>query len=156
MLWTILKECGVDVYHNKLVEVRCVCGKTAIVRATTIKSGKSKGCAACRNSRATRWQASHGHWKGNKSTATWRSWQAMHVRCRYPKHPAYHRYGGRGISVCQEWFDFGKFLADMGERPSGHSLDRIDNNGHYCKKNCRWSTPKEQAANRKQRGQCEL
>jgi len=71
------------------------------------------------------------------------------MRCLVPNHPEYPNYGGRGITVCDQWQDFKNFLADMGEPPSGKriSLGRINNDGPYCKENCRWETPKEQANN---------
>lgn len=74
---------------------------------------------------------------------------SMRRRCYYKKAPNYHRYGGRGIKVCSEWFNsFESFYKDMGIRQTGSSLDRIDNNGDYEPSNCKWSTPKEQSANR--------
>lgn len=76
------------------------------------------------------------------------SWRAMKARCDDPKYRSYHRYGGRGITYCERWRDFGNFLNDMGRKPSRkHSLDRIDNNGNYKPGNCRWATQKEQCAN---------
>jgi hypothetical protein len=70
-------------------------------------------------------------------------------RCRNPKHPAYSNYGGRGISVCKRWLDFSSFYADMGPRPLGKELERINNEGNYEQGNCCWETKKQQAINRR-------
>ena len=88
----------------------------------------------------------HGYWK----TPTYKSWTMMKQRCLNPNAVDYPRYGGRGIEVCESWMTFKMFLADMGERPTGTTLDRIDNDGNYEPGNCQWSTPKEQAQNRRQ------
>jgi hypothetical protein len=72
----------------------------------------------------------------------------MKSRCAYPGEVNYYLYGGRGIKVCQRWMVFKNFLDDMGEKPPGRSLDRIDGNGNYEPGNCRWATPAEQNANR--------
>jgi hypothetical protein len=74
----------------------------------------------------------------------------MKQRCTNPNHAKYYLYGGRGIGVCKEWSEsFVKFLEDMGDRPQGHTLNRIDNDGNYCKENCEWQTYSEQNSNRR-------
>ena len=90
----------------------------------------------------------HGHCSMGISP-TYRSWTAMMTRCYYEKHPAYYRYGGRGITVCPAWHDFTFFLIDMGKRPDGLCLDREDNDKGYDLGNCRWVTSKQQARNRR-------
>jgi hypothetical protein len=76
------------------------------------------------------------------------TWRSMLYRCDNPNYREFAHYGGRGIKVCIEWYDFNTFCVDMGERPEGHTLDRIDNEKGYCKENCRWATSKEQNSNR--------
>lgn len=93
----------------------------------------------------------HGH-GGRNRTPTYYSWSAMVKRCTNPAAKDYPDYGGRGITVCERWRAFPAFLADMGERPTKTSLDRIDVNGNYEPGNCRWATAIEQRANRRDKG----
>lgn len=90
----------------------------------------------------------HGKWKSRE----WNSWDHMKRRCYNSKDPKYKDYGARGIVVCERWLkSFAAFFEDMGDRPIGKSLDRINNNGNYEPSNCKWSTPTEQSNNRRKR-----
>jgi hypothetical protein len=87
---------------------------------------------------------------GRHGTPTYRSWRSMKTRCTNPNHEGYTYYGGRGIRVCDRWAEsFETFLADMGDRPEGTSLDRIDPDGDYEPGNVRWATASEQRRNRR-------
>lgn len=95
-----------------------------------------------------------GHRKGNDRSPTYGSWRMMNERCYRVNKPRFEQWGGRGITVCPQWRGrggFNQFLADMGERPEGMTLDRIDPEGNYEPGNVRWADAKTQAANKRKR-----
>ncbi len=113
---------------------------------TDVKFGKIKSCG-CRIKRLGADNAAFKHgWFG---TPIHKTWDGMIQRCNNPKNKDYKNWGARGITVCKRWLDFQNFLGDVGDKPAGLSLGRIDNNKGYSKKNCRWETQTEQHNNKR-------
>ena len=118
----------------------CDCGKIDDVVGWHLTTKRRDSCYDCRNTNVT-----HGMAK----TPIYNVWRSMIKRCNVPTHKSYGYYGGRGIEVCQRWMVFENFYSDMGDKPAGMSLDRIDNNGNYEPDNCRWATSKQQTRNKR-------
>jgi len=121
----------------------CDCGGESVTVTNHLKSGNTTSCGCRKKSVLGESTTKHGM----AGTPTHRTWKAMRNRCNNPNTPRYKDYGGRGITVCERWDKFENFLIDMGERPEGMSIDRVDNNKGYSKSNCKWATGKEQRAN---------
>lgn len=135
--------------------VRCGCGNEAVKIQSSIKrvmrfAGELL-CMPCVHKRTSKQRTIHGHAVSAKCKAseTYYSWESMIARCTKVSHKSYAAYGGRGITVCPAWRDFKVFLRDMGDRPPGTTLGRIENEKGYQPGNCRWETMKEQQRNRR-------
>jgi hypothetical protein len=129
----------------------CDCGNYTIPSYYHIKSGHTRSCGCLERTwlRDNYDRTTHGHTCKSVISPTYKTWNSMKVRCSDKRTNGFDLYGGRGIKVCDRWLRFDNFLADMGERPEGKTLDRINSDGNYEPSNCRWSTPREQSRNRK-------
>lgn len=140
---------GKNIYWDYI----CACGASGATTTTRLTSGQ-KSCGCHTHEMIVERNTTHGHAKKSGSSPTYSSYRAMIARCKYPSQDQYKYYGGRGISVCGRWLNgdglksgYECFLADMGPRPDGMTIDRLDVDGNYEPGNCRWSSQQEQMLN---------
>ena len=140
---TILKFSHVKIHKFYLCV--CDCGNKRVCSGNNLRTGRIRKCRTCSLSLRAQRLTTHG----GCYYSTYESWECMNSRCFNPNNNNFHNYGGRGITVCDRWRVFKNFYEDMGQRPKGLDLGRIDINKGYCKENCAWRTHKETNGNRR-------
>lgn len=151
---TVIAECEIPTNATgRHYFCQCECGEATVSKCRVLLNGTKSSCGCLAIEGLINRSRTHGHGKngtGGNGSRTYISWTQMRQRCLNPHHTFYAEYGGRGITVCARWVNsFENFLADMGERPMGMSLDRIDVLKGYSPENCRWLSQKGQCRNKR-------
>lgn len=141
---TVISRAGNKGKHARW-NCKCDCGNEVVVHGGNIRRGHTRSCGCLHSETIKECNKTHGMCEKKEYGV----WAEMIKRCTNPNYKRYKDYGGRGISVCDRWRKFENFYADMGDRPKGTSIDRIDNDGNYNPNNCRWATNKEQCRNQR-------
>lgn len=145
-LLTVVSHAGQNSYGQSLWHCKCKCGTVKVLGSVQLRRGQTRSCGCERYSTVRK----HGRYLAPE----YRSWAEAKSRCFNPKKRGFKYWGGRGITMCDRWKNcFAAFFEDMGPRPAGTTLDRIDNDGNYEPGNCRWATRDQQSANQRRRGQ---
>lgn len=148
---TVMRQVENDKHGRAQYECKCLCGNLTIARATDLRTGHKKSCGCMARSGLS--NLKHGHGRASGPSRAYQCWKNMKGRCNGdPESDRYKDYAGRGITYDPRWEEFENFLADMGEPPKGTSLDRIDNDGNYTRKNCRWADRLTQRVNQRPSG----
>jgi hypothetical protein len=141
--WTVIKLAKTYKPGRPLWHCVCSCGTKRLIGGNQLRSEGTKSCGCA----PKKYHVKHGHNRDTGESPEYSVWRGMIQRCTNPNAHGYENYGGAGVTVCKRWLKFENFLADMGRRPKGKSLDRLKNSRGYTKSNCRWATPREQRLN---------